>query len=211
MDEHRAQTEVSEHAAQIEGAETSSSTGAQGRRGASGHGEGHASATKPDRAVQAGYPPDSGPEQHVMTVREAMWRSAPMRFGLLIVLVLGSLVGGIWLALEGQRFWMWTVAVVGVIALALLLAWKVRTMTRALKISYKRTVYKRGLFDTSTSEVMHDNIRNVRVNQELWERIWNVGTIGISSAGSDGIEIEMRRVPSPGKVREIIDLYRPLG
>lgn len=170
-----------------------------------------ASAIRPDRAVQAGYPPDSGPEQHVMTVREAMWRSAPMRFVLLILLLLGSLIGGIWLALEGQGFWAWAVAVVGVVAVVLLLSWKIQTRTRALKITNKRTIYKKGLFDTSSSEVMHDNIRNVRVNQELWERIWNVGTIGISSAGSDGIEIEMRRVPSPGKVREIIDLYRPLG
>ena len=236
MDEHTGRTGADEHGsgsadtperggpsegarASGSGAVTGSGYGVEHAEGATtrpSRSEGHASdrnasEIEPDRAVRAGYPPDSGPEQHVITVRQAMWRSAPMRFGLLLVLVLGAVVGGIWLAVEGQKPWVWVVAVGGVMALVALLAWKVQTLTRALKISNKRTVYKRGLLNTSTSEVMHDNIRNVRVNQELWERIWNVGTVGISSAGSDGIEIEMRRVPNPGKVREIIDLYRPLG
>jgi hypothetical protein len=88
--------------------------------------------------------------------------------------------------------------------------WKIKTLGAALEITNKRTVERRGLFSKATSEVVHDNIRNVQVDQTFWQRVWKVGALGLSSSGQDGIEIHMQHVPKPEEVRRIIDLYRPL-
>jgi hypothetical protein len=42
------------------------------------------------------------------------------------------------------------------------------------------------------------------------ERILGVGTIGISSAGQDEVEIVMRDVPNPAALRASIDKHRTL-
>jgi hypothetical protein len=40
--------------------------------------------------------------------------------------------------------------------------------------------------------------------------VLGIGNIGISSAGQEDFEIEVRDIPSPARLREVIDLYRPL-
>jgi hypothetical protein len=165
------------------------------------------------RPEDLGLPPDSGPEQQVMLIRPALIRSRPISFGVLIILAATGLV---MLAIHlispaTVRLWVAIFA-----ALALLGAggtigwWWVQCLSAALEITNKRTVSRNGLFSRSTSEVVHDNIRNVQVDQTFWERVWNVGTVGISSSGQDGIEIQMKKVPKPGELQRTIDLYRSL-
>ena len=169
-----------------------------------------------DRAVEAGFPPDSGPEQKVETYRIAMMRAAPLKFfGLAILLVGGAIAGTvIWFTKQDQTGWqilagfLWFLAVV---SLGVLAWWKILTYGSVLKITNKRAVAQRGIFSKATSEVLHDNIRNVKITQSFWQRVWNVGTIGISSAGQDDIEVEMADLPGPHEIARIIDLYRPLG
>ncbi|MEL6329773.1 MAG: PH domain-containing protein [Planctomycetota bacterium] len=165
----------------------------------------------PDRAQQAGYPPDSGPEQDVVFVKRAMFRAAPLRFSGLVIVVLAAIVGGIWLAIDGRPIVAYIAGGLGVVALLYAGWWKVMTFASSLKITNKRTQHRRGLFSKSTSEVLHDNIRNVQVEQSFWQRIFDVGTLGLSSSGQDEIEILMKDVPKPHEVARVIDLYRPLG
>jgi DNA-directed RNA polymerase subunit RPC12/RpoP len=165
------------------------------------------------RPEDLGLPPDSGPEKQVMLVRPALMRSRPVSF------IAATLLGATGLVLASINLispttvkpWMAIIAVLALIgAFGLIIWWWVQTLSAALEITNKRTVAKRGLLSRSTSEVVHDNIRNVQVDQSFWERIWKVGSIGISSSGQDGIEIQMRKIPNPQKLRETIDLYRPL-
>jgi hypothetical protein len=37
-----------------------------------------------------------------------------------------------------------------------------------------------------------------------------IGEIGISSSGQSTVEVDMRDIPDPDAIREIIDQYRPL-
>ncbi|MEM9065934.1 MAG: PH domain-containing protein [Planctomycetota bacterium] len=171
-------------------------------------------ADEPDRAVEAGYPPDSGPEQPVLTVHEAMFRARPGVFLLDVAAMLASLYGVFWFRWGKEEPWAWAswtcLGAIAVVGLGLGF-WKLKSMTKRLEITNKRTVRQVGLFSRDSSEVLHDNIRNVTIQQSLWERIWGVGRVGIASSGSDEIEIDMERVPTPRKVQKIIDLYRPLG
>ncbi|HZW08924.1 MAG TPA: PH domain-containing protein [Phycisphaerales bacterium] len=168
-----------------------------------------------DRAARLGLPPDGGPEQGVLKVRPAMARARPLVFlAHLLVFAAGGV--GVWWGLQGAEDGGRTAAliggaVLGLIVLVSLAVWKIKTMSAALEITNKRTVMRRGLLSKATSEVVHDNIRNVQVTQSFWQRVWRVGELGLSSSGQDGIEIQIGDIPDPERVREVIDAYRPLG
>lgn len=169
-----------------------------------------------DRAAEAGYPPDAGPEQQVLFLRPAMFRSRPMMFCLLWMLLLAGGAGSVYFGMmsRGNQYtqWLWVPSVLLILMASVsLISWRIRTLGESLRVTNKRTIQRRGLFSKATSEVLHDNIRNITISQSFWERIWRVGTIGIASAGQEGIEIQIASIPSPDKVREVIDLYRPMG
>jgi uncharacterized membrane protein YdbT with pleckstrin-like domain len=172
------------------------------------HAKGHAPARKTDRATAAGYPPDSGPEEEVLVVRRAMFRARPFTaMGLTLVLV-GGVVGGFALGMvTPMAIACWAAAAAALVVLAV---WKIRTFDSALVITNKRTTEREGLLSKNISEVLHDNIRNVQVRQTFIQRVWGVGEILISSAGQDDFEIKAKDIPRPDRVREVIDLYRPL-
>lgn len=168
-----------------------------------------ASSKPKDRAEAAGYPPDNGPEQRVLLVRRCWARSRPLKFTGASLLVLAGPAGLIWAYAAGHEpwtRWLWLVPfLLGAWALAW---WGVERLTASLEITNKRTVQKTGLFSRSTSEVVHDNIRNVQVDQNFWQRVWRVGRLGISSSGQDGVEIQINHLPDPERIRKIVDLYR---
>ena len=173
-------------------------------------------AAKPaSRADGLGLPPDHGPEQEVLKVRPAMIRAKPQLFLFYLLVLVAGLTGIVWSQLgTGSTLKTTTLIASGlgvVVVLGLLGFWKLQTLAAALEITNKRTVHRQGLLSKATSEVVHDNIRNVQVTQTFWQRLWNVGTLGLSSSGQDGIEIEITDIPRPERVREIIDAYRPLG
>lgn len=168
--------------------------------------------TLADRAVAAGLPPDAGPEQRVRMIRPAFLRGRPIEVVTWLVAPLA--IAGLAMFMGGDRGGAWagtTLFVVGPIALLGLAArWALVTLGCSLEISNKRTLERRGVFSRSVNEVLHDHIRNVQVRQSFYERLVNVGKLGIASSGADGIEIQVASLPDPHGLRKIIDLYRPL-
>lgn len=180
---------------------------------------GHSASTAPqptkpahaDRASAAGYPPDSGPEQRVKIVHPAVIRAHPFSILALWTLILLSAVGVIYLGLiRNSSAWLIGSGVVLLAALTTLGVWKVISLSETLEITNKRSVLRRGLLSKATSEVVHDDIKNFQITQTFLQRVLKVGTIGISSAGQDAVEIVMHDAPHPEEVRKIIDLYRSL-
>lgn len=199
-----------------EAAAASGAVAGAGGGGAGGGGGGDGRKRKPngqiDRAAEAGLPPDHGPEVVVMTIRPAMFRAHPVEIGLLWVAIVGCVVSGL---IGLFRAWpTWVVITLGVVvfvAAAWMGVYWLQTRFVALRVTNKRTVEVRGLLSRSTSEVLHDNIRNVQVNQTFRQRVFGVGRIGLSSSGQDGVEIEVENLPNPLRLREVIDLYRDMA
>ncbi len=79
-----------------------------------------------------------------------------------------------------------------------------------ITITNKRTIYRTGFFSKSTSEVLHDHVRNITIEQGFVDRMFKVGNMGIASSGQEGIEILAKRIPHPADVKRVIDLYRPM-
>jgi hypothetical protein len=46
------------------------------------------------------------------------------------------------------------------------------------------------------------------VNQSFLQRLFKVGTIGISSAGQSGVEIGVDGLSNPDQIRDLINKYR---
>lgn len=164
-----------------------------------------------DRATAAGLPPDSGPETQVMMVRPAFWRGAPfLSLGMALFPLL--LWGGLnWLTELSTSVLLKVLLVSGALCwIPLVIWWLVVTRGATLEITNKRTIQRKGLFSRATSEVLHDHVRNIQVDQSFVERVLQVGTVGISSSGQDGIEVQVRNLPNPRKIRSVIDKYRPM-
>ncbi|MHC5113405.1 MAG: PH domain-containing protein [Planctomycetota bacterium] len=159
-----------------------------------------------------GLPSASGAEQEIRVVRPAMFRAHPFRYLLIVVLALGGLVLSI--AAGTEKVWPW-LTWVGVAATAigggwLVLWWLAAHLWIRVVITNKRTIRHEGIIRRHSTEVLHDHVRSVDIQQGFLHRLTNVGYIGVDSAGQDGIEIEIRDIPGPYDIKEIIDRYRKM-
>jgi len=169
-----------------------------------------AAPTPTDRSAAAGYPSSIGPEQDVMVVRPAMFRAKPLRFLLLVAVVLAGAGGGIYFMAGPTPHSSLAIACGAAAAIAILwlIVWKVHTLGEGLKITTKRTIDQHGLFSKDTSDVLHVDIKNIQIRQSFLDRLWGVGQIALSSSAEHEEEIVIRNVPDPEKIRQVIDLYR---
>lgn len=94
------------------------------------------------------------------------------------------------------------------IGLIILLIWWLRVQGTTLIVSDERVTLRKGILSKHTNEVYHTDVRNVQVHQGVFQRMFGVGTIGISSAGHGGVEIEVAGIPTPQKIKDLIDKYR---
>ncbi len=164
-----------------------------------------------DKAARAGYPPDFGPEVRVLRVRRCWFRSRPIRFSLAALVALTGIVGLIWVPVFGRSPWWYALfATMCLWGLGLIGWWWLDRLSASLEITTKRTIMHHGFFAKSSSEVVHDNIRNIQIDQSFPQRLMRVGRIGISSSGQDGIELQVNHLKDPAELHRIIDLYRPL-
>ncbi len=114
----------------------------------------------------------------------AMFKNRPWSFILCLVL---SLVG---------------------IGLIIFLIWWIRTKGTELTVTDERVSLRKGILSKFTNDVYLTDIRNVQIYQSFWQRILGVGSVAISSAGHEGIEIDIKGIPDPEKIKAIIDTHR---
>ncbi|MDB4623547.1 PH domain-containing protein [bacterium] len=86
--------------------------------------------------------------------------------------------------------------------------WWVKCRGTTLTVSSERTRLRRGILSKSITEVWHQDVRNVQLKQTLFQRLFGVGMIGVSSAGQSGMEISVSGIPDPEVVKSLIDTHR---
>ena len=126
-------------------------------------------------------------EETLLELHPAMFRSNPLGFVISVLLI----------------------AAVG-IGLLILGWWWLETRAAELTITNKRTTQRTGLISKNTTEVLHRDVRNIQVSQSALQRIFGVGSLGISSAGQAGVEIQFSGVVDPDSVKTLIDRHRGL-
>jgi hypothetical protein len=159
-------------------------------------------------------------ERTLFRVHPVVFRARPL--GSLIVLTIAvAALYGLWLAftmddsarepeLLGSTMlasidWLLWISVAALVLIGGLVAsWFVLSFSTTLTVTDSRTVYRKGIFRRESSEVQHDDVRNLQIDQSLFQRFIGVGGIGISSSGRDDLEIVVPRIASPASVVEAI-------
>jgi len=94
------------------------------------------------------------------------------------------------------------------LGLIILLIWWLQTLGTKLTVTNERITLRKGILSKYTNEVFHTDIRNVQLDQSFFQRVFDVGTIAISTSGQEGIEISVQGIPHPQMVRDLIDEHR---
>jgi membrane protein YdbS with pleckstrin-like domain len=163
-------------------------------------------------------PGSDNAERPIAVVRQAMFRAHPFWFSLMVLIFIGGAVlavmAGTTQEFADKRWLKWVgVAALGGAALWWLVWWAAPHRWVKLIITNKRTIRQEGIVVRKTSEVLHNHIRNVKIEQSVMQRIFGVGSISIDSAGGSDdqlIEIHMDNVPRPYRVKELFDKFRRL-
>ena len=95
-----------------------------------------------------------------------------------------------------------------VVGFVIFFMWWLRCKGTQLTITSERTRLRKGILSKSITEVWHQDVRNVLLNQTFFQRLLGVGSLGISSAGQAGLEISVSGIPDLNRVKELIDRHR---
>jgi len=126
-------------------------------------------------------------EETLLELNPAMFRNHPIGFILSVILIAAAGAG-----------------------LVILAIWWLTTKAATLTVTNKRAIQRTGLISKKTTEVLHRDVRNIEIDQSVFQRMFGVGSIGIASAGQSGIEIQFAGVRDPDGVKALIDRYRDL-
>ncbi len=94
------------------------------------------------------------------------------------------------------------------LALIGFLVWWIKCKSVRLHITDERTLLVEGILSRYSTEVRHEDVRNLQVEQGAIQRLLGVGRIEISSSGQSTMEIVVNGVPDPQGIADIIRRYQ---
>lgn len=74
-------------------------------------------------------------------------------------------------------------------------------------LSEDRLFLKRGFINVRQDEVVLYRVRDLRVSQSLWQRIFGVGTVTVVSTDKSIPELVLKNIRQPNEVKELIHEY----
>jgi len=98
----------------------------------------------------------------------------------------------------------WVCAITLLVIAAIVGYWMLLSQFTTLTVTDDRTIYQEGIISRETSEVQHDDVRNIQLDQSFLQRLLKVGDIAISSSGQDDMEVVAKRLPNPARINELI-------
>lgn len=145
-----------------------------------------------------------GAERTLKVVHPSTLRKHPLRYLLYVVMIVGGLGLGALLASAGQIPLMGVCLGVALLGAVLLGYWYFHVRQVTLTVTSRRTLLETGYIARKTSEVRHEHVHNVQIDQTAMERLMGVGDIGISSAGQDDMEIVIEGIPDPESIAKLV-------
>ena len=157
--------------------------------------------------VESDITPVEG-EQVLYEAHPSMFRNHPVYFILTCLLCISGFLLPFLPFDASWSTWAIEVLVPLLIGLAIFFYWWLQIKGTTLTVTTERTSCRRGILSKAITEVWHQDIRNVQLNQTFLQRVLDVGTIGISSAGQNEVEVNVSGVPNPDKIKQLIDKHR---
>ncbi len=168
-----------------------------------------ASPNRSAREALRELPEPAGPEVEILRTCPAYWRVSPFACaGTTFAAALGLGLAAMMVLRGSPALFVGVCVVIAMINIAVFAHGWLRTKSTELRITNKRIIDRDGILTRHISEVLHKDIKSVRVRQTLWQRARGIGEIAISTDGDEGPEIYMACVTEPKQVQKIIDHYR---
>ncbi len=148
-------------------------------------------------------PQEQSPEKETMNyIARPAWLNQWWQIGIMllmpVVFVLAYLKGDQYFSAPNLR----VVLVVCVAVFVYLIAVVIyRRYSWAYTINGETIESREGLIARKVKSIRIQDLRNINVNQSLWQRIVGVGDVEFSSAGGSGIEVTFRGVSDPLQVK----------
>ncbi len=162
-------------------------------------------------------------ERTIFVVHPVVFRARPIRTIIGLTILIAS-VYGLWVALAdgwndsaallttdkiSEINWLLWLSVAGLVVVVVTIAyWFVLSAFTTLTITDSRSIFQKGLFSRDTSEVQHDDVRNIQLEQSIFQRLMRTGQISISSSGQDGLEIVASRISNPATIVDTVRKYQ---
>ncbi len=134
-------------------------------------------------------------------IEETLWTGQPSYWNWWALLLIGDLsivlIGALWWT--GESAWIPPVAALSVVAYA------GAVMGRAgvrYTLTNQRVIARTGLLSKRVDEVEICDIRNIVLEQSAFDRLCGIGTVGIASAGGDGIEVRFEGIKDAPALKE---------
>ena len=74
-------------------------------------------------------------------------------------------------------------------------------------LSEDRLFLKRGFLNVHQDEIVLYRVRDLRVSQTLWQRVFGVGTVTVISTDKSIPELALKNIRQPNDVKELIHEY----
>ena len=74
-------------------------------------------------------------------------------------------------------------------------------------LSEDRLFLKRGFLNVHQDEIVLYRVRDLRVSQTLWQRVFGVGTVTVISTDKSIPELALKNIRQPNEVKELIHEY----
>lgn len=149
-------------------------------------------------------------EQVLREVHPVLFRHHLLLSAICLLLLIAA-VAGLVMYLTGHPLfgmaggWLLIASLIaGVVALSFVGKCWLNVLGTTLTITSSRTILRRGILSKNTSEVQHDDVRNIKSDRNTFERLLNYGDIAISSSGQDDFEIVAHDVPDPDGILDLI-------
>ena len=90
------------------------------------------------------------------------------------------------------------------LGLVILLIWYLKIKATKFIITDQRVILRRGLLSKHTTEIEHDDIKNIQIDQKFIQRMLGAGNLSVSSAGTGAVEINVEGIKNPESLKEMI-------
>jgi uncharacterized membrane protein YdbT with pleckstrin-like domain len=120
-----------------------------------------------------------------------------------VVAVVMGLAGSAWMAIPAIGLLIGG-GVMALISGFFLAKWFIASRMQSLTLTSERLIYRYGIIHRGTSEMRYEDIRNMKLNQNIVERLLGFGDMALSSAGQDDMEIVINDIPRPQQVADYI-------
>jgi uncharacterized membrane protein YdbT with pleckstrin-like domain len=71
------------------------------------------------------------------------------------------------------------------VGIIVLFVWWIKTLTDTLILTEHKIIKREGLLSKYTVEISYRDIESISIKQSFWDRIFDVGTIGIASSSQN--------------------------